>query len=78
MRVPERLNMKETKEFLLNLIKEDIEKDGMFSISTVPDHSSWNKKEHFAMEQIQRNPPEGLHVSRGYKYEVYDWTVVEG
>ena len=78
MGAPQELDMKGTKDFLLNAISEGVNKSGMFRISTVPNSGyGWNPKEHFAMEQIQRNPPEGLHVSRNYKFEVYDWTVVE-
>jgi len=78
MRPDPKLNMQETKEFLVEEIKKCMLKNGMFSTSTDRQNScEWNKKEHFAMQQIQRNPPEGLMVSVACNHQVYDWTVVE-
>lgn len=78
MSQPDNRTMDEVKSKLLEQIKASLEKEGIWQAATCPTggHHGWDVKAHYALEQIQRKPPEGWHVSRTYKFECYDWTVV--
>lgn len=68
----------EKRNRLERSIQAAVEIRGIWQGTTCPtgEYSGWDVGEHYALEQIQRNPPQGLHVSRIYKFECYDWTVV--
>ena len=73
------MTMDEKKAELIAQIQTALGTEGIWQGCTCPTGGAfgWDVKAHYALEQIQRNPPEGWHVSRSYKFECYDWTVVK-
>ena len=69
----------EKREQIKQEIQHALDTEGIWQRSTCPTGAGygWDIKLHYALEQIQRNPPEGWHVSRIYVAECYDWTVVK-
>lgn len=59
-------------------IQPQIDKYGYYSVSTCDiNYYGWSKLKHSAMEYLQRNPPEGMVVSRKVNHEVTDWKIMQ-
>jgi len=71
--------MDEKREKIKQEIQKALDTEGIWHGSTCPTGGGfgWDVKAHYALEQIQRNPPDGWHISRTYAAECYDWTVVK-
>ena len=66
----------EKKQFLIEKIKENVEKFGMYQFSTC-DTNAYGREaiEHHAMHSICRNGIEGYHISFVTPHSVTRWTI---
>lgn len=76
---PKNETMDEARERIKAQIQTALDATGIWQGTTCPagEGYGWYAKAHYALEQIQRNPPTDWHVSRSYKFECYDWVVVK-
>ena len=73
------LKASKTAEEMAEVIKTEMGTKEIHRMSTCPcDYYGWSRDVHTRMEKIHRKGllGPGIHVKKGYKFEVYDWEFV--
>jgi hypothetical protein len=73
------MTLAEKKASLIESISSQLKEKGIWQGTTCATGAGygWDVLAHHALKQIQRNPPEGWHISSSYKFECTDWTIVQ-
>ncbi len=69
--------VEEAKAQVIAEVTEALKTTGVQTYSTCAsgEHHGWNMPLHYALGQLQRNPPAGWHIECRTKWECQDWTI---